>query len=124
MIAIGNLNTDRSQFDEVWGIVRSSRQLPKDVFHAPLLSPSNELFQQYLHWRAEGEWTQEKFDKEYTPIFKQELQNPKVQTLLKNLIKKAETKNILLVCFCKDERMCHRKLVFEEIERLIKQNTD
>lgn len=113
--SIGNPNIGHSDVaDEVWAIVRSDKRVPSWMKHVPELSPSWELFKQYLTWRDCGHWNKDTFEREYVPRFLDEFKNGDSDLLctlayLKELDQSG--KNIWLVCFCADETMCHRSIV-------------
>ena len=107
--------------DEIWCIVRSLRKLPKanvPVKHVPELSPSTELFKDYLRWRDAGEWNMEKFEDEYKPRFLCEMRADNGMKFLKLLHESCKSKRIMIVCYCKDEAVCHRSLVRSIIEQM------
>lgn len=61
MITVTNIrNIDHTAYDEVWAIVRSFKN-PGNLKHVPELSPSWNLFRQYLpvteHWKVENRGT-------------------------------------------------------------------
>lgn len=123
MIYTGSFKDISSNYDEVWLIVRSLKQVPQvntNVFHVPQLSPSPELFKSYLSWRNQGLWSKDTFEKYYKPRFLKEMEGEDAQRVLNLLINKASTKNILLVCFCNDESMCHRSLVYSLVPSALK----
>lgn len=74
------------------------------------LSPSSELFQTFLNsWKDKpgSEWWSK-----YEEKFKLEMKsNIKVNALRDVYKRLLQGKNVVLVCFCKDHRFCHRKLV-------------
>lgn len=80
------------------------------------LAPSSELFQRFVNnWKDSGNfdwWPQ------YEEKFKIEMKsNIKLQALRDVYKRLYKGKNVILVCFCKDHRYCHRRLVgdfFEE----------
>lgn len=126
MIYTGSFKDISSEYDEVWLIVRSIRsltQIPKVdtlVLHVPQLSPSQDLFKCYLSWRNQGLWNKETFETYYKPRFLKEMEGEDAQRVLNLLTNKAKTKNILLVCFCEDESICHRSLVYSLIPSALK----
>lgn len=81
----------------------------------PELAPSQELFREYLVWRRKGLWP--KMWPEYEEKFRKEMEVKRA--LLEKLAQVSKTKNIILGCFCKTEIYCHRRLVAEEIRRLL-----
>ena len=121
MVVIGNMKNARGliskyRVDEVWCIVRSLKTMPYygnniPVFHVPDLSPSEELFHDYLHWRDYGMWGETKFIKEYVPRFLNEMHNVPNRKALSALWFAQRKKNILLLCFCDEENTCHRSII-------------
>lgn len=123
MIYTGSFKDVSSNYDEIWLIVRSLKFVPQvntNVFHVPQLSPSHSLFKSYLSWRNQGLWSKDTFEKYYKPRFLKEMEGEDAQRVLDLLINKASTKNILLVCFCNDESMCHRSLVYSLVPSALK----
>lgn len=120
MVLIGNMSTardiiNRYKIDEVWCIVRSLKMMPRfgdiPVFHKPDLSPSRELFFTYNNqWRYNG-WGKELFSKKYLPWFLRDMHSNASRHALNALYIKQKEKNILLLCFCADEAICHRSIV-------------
>ena len=122
MISIGSFSDITNAYDEVWLIVRSLKSLPTGVnaIHVPQLSPSTDLFHRYLNWRNCGRWNKDTFLTKYLPQFCQEMHSKEAQTALNTLIERsAEGKNILLVCFCKDETLCHRSIVLGILQGIL-----
>ena len=101
--------------DEIWCIVRSLKNgLPNadvPIYHVPDLSPSFQLFKNYLAWRDQGVWNLQTFEQCYKPRFMQEMCNVQALAMLNRLYEKSKVMDILIVCFCPDESMCHRSLV-------------
>lgn len=123
MIYTGSFKDISSNYDEIWLIVRSLKFVPQvntNVFHVPQLSPSPELFKSYLSWKNQGLWNKNTFENFYKPRFLKEMEGEDAQKVLNLLINKASTKNILLVCFCNDESMCHRSLVYSLVPSALK----
>lgn len=119
MIVIGNikkLNTyDLDSIDEIWYIVRSIDRLPnctgKIVLHVPELSPSSNLFYKYLNLKKNFDWNGCTFKDIYVPQFIEEMKLDTAKTYLNKLFRRAQTSNILLLCFCDDETLCHRSII-------------
>ena len=118
MITLGNFKAFKPEnYDEVWIIVRSIKDksfLSKynNVFHVPELSPSMELFMCYLSWKHGDVWDKYKFDNNYLPMFLKEMTEKSATQKLNELYFKDKAgKNILLICFCEIEEMCHRSIV-------------
>lgn len=124
MVSIGSFKDISDKYDEIWLIVRSLKQIPQvntSVFHVPQLSPSNELFKSYLSWRNQGLWNKDTFETYYKPRFLKEIEEEEPQMYLNLLVEKAKTKNILLVCYCSDESICHRSLVYSLIPSALRE---
>ena len=115
MIKIGSFKDINNTYDEVWIIVRSLKAgIPKtgNCYHVPVLSPSWDLFKDYRDWANTGTWDKECFKKQYVPRFLKEMKSAEAKQALNNLYFKDKAgKNILLVCFCTDETMCHRSII-------------
>lgn len=120
MITIGSFKDMSDEYDEIWIIVRSLKSTPyvpnTQVFHVPALSPSPDLFNKYLTWRDNGEWNEDTFQNKYVPQFLYEMYTYEAQQALNTLIEHGKTHKILLVCYCKDESMCHRSIVMGIIQ--------
>ncbi len=121
MIKLGNLKNispNCNDFDEIWLIVRSTKTVlpemlnnPK-VRHVPDLSPSMDLFFAYQRWVKENVWSRELFEQLYVPKFMEEIKgNDNALSLLNQLKIESSDKNIALMCFCNDERICHRSII-------------
>lgn len=115
MITIGSFKEINNTYDEAWLIVRSLKAMPKcnvPVFHVPQLSPSWDLFKDYLSWSKLNLWNKQCFMEHYVPRFLEEMKTQEARDILNSLYFKARDKNILLVCFCPNEELCHRSIVF------------
>lgn len=102
-------NLDYGLYDEVWAIVRSLKYANPKIKHVPELSPSWALFKKYLSLRDTGKWDEETFRSIYVPQFLKEMQGKEQQELLNELLN--TKKHICLVCFCSEEKLCHRSIV-------------
>lgn len=121
MLYIGNiLKTEPSGFDEVWVICRSVGELSdmfaiyKNIVHIPELAPSGALFKWYRGLVHLGEWDKKHFDEYYVPEFLKDMQNNiDAQKLLKKLVDLSFEKEVVLACFCPEEKeqICHRSIV-------------
>lgn len=120
MITIGSFKDISDEYDEIWLIVRSLKNEPyvpnTKVLHVPQLSPSPELFNAYLAWRNAGEWNEDTFETKYVPQFLHEMHEQTARNTLSYLYKLSMDKNILLACYCRDESLCHRSIVFGIIQ--------
>lgn len=126
MIRITSIRKCRpADYDDVYLIVRSIASLErsksgllKKSTHVPDLSPSKSLFFKYLDWKRTGEWSLEKFNSEYRPIFTDEIINNTVaQAWLDKIeIESKAGRKIALLCFCDDESTCHRLIIGEMLK--------
>lgn len=129
MLFTGNLNdvemliTNKKSninIDEIWYIVRSLKpfkNIPGIISkHCPSLSPSKELFFWKESLRRNNKWNKQIFDEEFTPKFLKEMENTEAASSLKELKILSNKKNILLICYCSREDMCHRSLIKKIIE--------
>lgn len=85
----------------------------------PDLAPEKHLVNQYLGFRNKGEWTQEKFDTWYRPLFIQQMYTRIETKGVLNHVHKLITSgdDVVLACYCHDENMCHRRIIAEEFEK-------
>lgn len=94
---------------EIWQITRGGVELPNMAL-VKELSPSPSLFQTFVrNWKDKptNEWWNS-----YEKRFLKELEtNEKLQSLRELYKRLFIGKNVVLICFCKDHRYCHRKLV-------------
>lgn len=119
MISIGTYKDIDSKYDQIWFIMRSIRNIPQvnntKVLHIPELSPSPNLFRKYIYWREQKDWGKKLFEQSYVPKFLADMQSPEAVLMLEELYKLGHDTNILLVCSCKDNLLCHRKVVMSLI---------
>ena len=128
MITIGRIRLDgvtlqefSQNYDKVYIIVRSIGNEQRknailcapNIVHLPVLSPSWALFQEF---RSEvdknfGQFPTEWFNRIYVPQFLHELAQPAAKAALHAVYEEAKSKNIIMLCFCKDEWNCHRSIV-------------
>lgn len=114
MVTIGSFKDISDKYDEVWLIVRSLKSMPTcsiPVYHVPQLSPSWDLFKNYLSWAKSGEWNEQCFMERYVPCFLEQMKTQEAKQALNSLYFKSKTTNILLVCYCPNEALCHRSIV-------------
>lgn len=113
---LGLRELDVNKYDEVWLIVRSAKNCSKllenkKVKQVAELSPSFNLFKRYLDLKNKGLWNYQSFLDIYVPEFLREAKlEPKFADRLLEL-KMHQDKRYALVCFCVDERECHRSIV-------------
>lgn len=111
--SLSNLRKCQEEFDEVWIISRHVKNQMKGITQVTDLSPSYDLLRKYTTLEKEGKWNADSFDKQYLPDFIKEMASSDVVVQRLNYLCKMdkEGKNICLLCFCKDERECHRSIV-------------
>jgi uncharacterized protein YeaO (DUF488 family) len=94
---------------EIWQITRGKTIIPNTVLVRGL-APSKELFAKFL-----GKWKQldpKMWWEEYEELFLSELKTEEKKSMLRVLYSSIKSgKNVVLLCFCKDARFCHRRLV-------------
>ncbi|WP_330501606.1 DUF488 domain-containing protein [Peribacillus frigoritolerans] len=100
---------------EIWQITRGGLTLP-GAYQIKKLSPSPSLFQTFTQ-----DWKGKPFEfwwPLYEKRFAVEMQSEEKIRGLRDVYKKLlQGKNVVLVCFCKDHRYCHRRLVGEFFEQ-------
>ncbi|HDR7805742.1 MULTISPECIES: DUF488 family protein, N3 subclade [Bacillus] len=96
---------------EIWQITRGGISIPNTILVRGL-SPSPQLFQTFIQ-----DWKDKPFNEWwdlYEKRFLVEMKNDEKLRGLRDVYKKLLMgKNVVLVCFCKDHRYCHRRLVGE-----------
>ncbi|MCU5340121.1 DUF488 domain-containing protein [Bacillus cereus] len=96
---------------EIWQITRGGINIPNTVLVREL-SPSRPLFQTFIQ-----DWKNKPFDEWwhlYEKRFLTEMKTDEKLHGLRHVYKKLLIgKNVVLVCFCKDHRYCHRRIVGE-----------
>lgn len=113
MIRVGSVDEMDSNYEN-WMIVHSCEpeQVPTYAKQVKELSLSDELFKEYRAAVHANVFTIEWFDEIYIPHFLEDLsKNTKAKFLLKELCEKSNEKDIFLVCFCQEERLCHRSII-------------
>jgi uncharacterized protein YeaO (DUF488 family) len=80
------------------------------------LSPSKGLFQRFISsWKDQEDYS---WWPQYEERFVIELKSNEKLNALRDVYKRLlEGKNVVLVCFCRDHRYCHRRLVGEFFEQ-------
>lgn len=119
MIYFGSLHDiDYNRYDQIWLVVRSPKKAadilqkhPDKVIHHPILSPSFNLFMKYDSLRKAGLWNDGTFKTEYVPQFLSEMHTYAARQELNSLYAQGSEKDILCVCFCPNETICHRTIL-------------
>ena len=92
--------------------------IPYDKPHVPELAPDATLFDKYEKNIKSHKWTEEEWNGYEEAFRKLMMERKKAQELMRSLAKEyanSDTKHVTLLCFCPDERYCHRRLVKEMI---------
>ena len=113
MISICNIrDVSEGQFNEVWAIVRFYRGKSPWINQVVDLSPSQKLWGKFNKLKLDGRWNEETFRSEYLPVFLKEMRSEAAREKLNELYKKDKAgRSIALVCFCKEENLCHRSII-------------
>jgi uncharacterized protein YeaO (DUF488 family) len=112
------LNKPSRHYDETWVIMRYPTRNTKITgeWH-PELAPSQSLFSLFTKLQDDGKWNKIAFDTIYTPAFIRELAaNKQAQASLNYLYAATQTKDIILLCSCYNETLCHRSIIQKLIE--------
>lgn len=113
MITIGNLYEDgRDDSLKRYAIVRTikSNQNFYDVQES-LLSPSMPLLKLVINLRNNGNWNKETFNRYYVPNFLYEMKAKNKRNKLTEIYKEGLNSNIILLCHCPEEELCHRSII-------------
>jgi uncharacterized protein YeaO (DUF488 family) len=95
---------------EKWAIVRSPVKLNNSYILVQALAPSCDLFKKYREAIHSGNFNESFFEEKYVPQFLREI-NSDTETLLLEMVHMSREKDIILCCYCKDIRLCHRSIV-------------
>lgn len=110
---ISNIRLLSARYDKVYLIVRSlgKRNLivANNIIHLPVLSPSWNLFTKYLDACKQKQFSEQWFKDVYVKQFLSEMQQCK--DALNKLYQEAQTENIAIACYCKEENLCHRSII-------------
>lgn len=100
---------------ELWQIMRAGNEI-QNALRVKELSPSDKLFQTYIkYWKDKppSQWWHI-YEKNFLQELMNEEQLHRLRTIYKKLLK---GNNIVLICFCEDHRICHRRLVGDFFSR-------
>lgn len=115
MIMVGRIaEFKKGMCNHTFAIVRSFRCGSTWIQQVPQLSPSSELFNDYLKvWKPNGIWNKNTFAEKYVPRFLEQLTTDQTAIKWLNWIVKQdrEGNTIGLACFCTDETLCHRSII-------------
>lgn len=115
MVIIGRINQfKRDDCDFTLAIVRSFKSSSDWIQQVPQLSPSPELFRDYVRvWKPSGRWNHDTFENEYVPRFLHQIANDPQALQWLNWVYQQDKagKTVGLACFCTDETLCHRSII-------------
>ena len=113
MLYVTQINNLKENIPNQLAIVRSLKNSKPGIIQVPELSPSWELFQEYLKLKNQGDWDTQTFESIYVPWFLREIAENKGNSRdkLNWLWKLATTQDVTVACFCTDEELCHRSIV-------------
>ncbi len=80
----------------------------KRWLHVPDLAPSVKLLSALR--KSEIHWD------EYARRYREEMKSPRAQDLIRRLRKFGDWLDVVLVCYCADEKHCHRSILLELLE--------
>ena len=105
------LTNEEKYNSRVFLIVRKPVDSISGIALFPWLAPSKALLEWYnLNKQVDGSW------EEYCKIFKSELLQAEKQVGLSMIENYARgSKDIILLCYCKDKEHCHRSLIYEAL---------
>lgn len=100
---------------EIWQITRGGVDIPGSILVRDL-SPTRPLFNRFVQ-----DWKNKPFEEWwhlYEKRFLEEMESEEKLKGLREVYKRLLVgRNVVLVCFCKDHRYCHRRLVGEFFEQ-------
>ena len=117
MLTIGQIEDvekHKEDYDEIWWIVHSPQEEPTDIRIkiVPQLAPGDGLFCRYREAYHAGIYDINYFETVYAPQFLKELRNnSEALNILSSLCDEASKKDIVLCCYCQDEKICHRSII-------------
>ena len=115
MIYFGNTHADGNKptrhYDEMWSIMRyPTKNLKCKVVNHPELAPSQDLFNYYQNV-LKNNWNKRTFTDLYLPRFMAEHQDQQFKDTLNYLYKICNDKDIILMCSCFKDELCHRSII-------------
>ena len=111
MITVTSIKMLDKTRDNQWAIVRSMKSSSPWITQVPELSPSKELFFEYLRLRNAGQWNKETFEKVYVPWFLRDMKTYGAPMLNRVYLMNRQGIDITMGCFCQEEDTCHRSIV-------------
>lgn len=124
MISIGNLYTDGIDLKFKRYIVARKIDRYNGAFEEwlPELAPSESLLNLYLNLKNNGRWGKETFDKYYVPNFLYEMKKKEKRNALTKIFYEGMERDIVLLCHCKNEELCHRSILIGLLQGAEKEN--
>lgn len=102
-------------------IVRKSGNVKDNrLIHVPNLSPSEALLNKYNNWKHRIEkavwWV------EYEKLFNEEMKQPVFVKNIERISQRLkEGRHVYLICYCQQNKYCHRSLVKQKVIELLKE---
>lgn len=113
--SIGEIKPE--EFDHVFGIVRYPKKMAslKGVKIIPALAPTSDLFDICQELKKTDDWGSLAFKEIYVPRFLRDFRkNSDAKDFLRKLYRNEHSDNpkkIALVCYCPNEKLCHRSII-------------
>ncbi len=76
-----------------------------------MLSPSISLLNLVNNLRKNGNWNKETFNRYYVPNFLYEMKAKDKRKRLTQIYKEGIDSDIILLCHCSEEELCHRSII-------------
>lgn len=117
MIMITNLETAKTlEADTKYAVIRSYKYPVPGIEQIKELSPSWNLFREYMKLRENRMWNRTAFEESYAPKFVTEIAHDReARRILHRFLERDKAgETVILACFCKNEALCHR-LVLADI---------
>lgn len=107
------------EFDQIWCVTRSKKSVVRNSIRVECLAPSIELFNDSQTAKKEDRFN-EFFEQEYVSRYLDQIRNNhEAMTMLQYLKYLSDSgQRCAIVCFCKDEKFCHRSLIKQLVESL------
>ena len=103
----------RHDFDMAWAIVRNMSKPIDGVVQVPALAPAKSLFFKYLSYENSGMWTEDRFKEFFVEDYIKGIMNDNSAMHCLDALCQADRdgKKVLLLCYCGNEKTCHRSIV-------------
>ncbi len=121
MIMVTDLETAKEiDADAKYAVVRSYKRPIPGIEQLKFLSPSWNLFREYMKLREDRMWGRTSFEESYAPKFIEEIAyDREARKILHRLLERDKAgETIVLACFCKNEALCHRLILADILKGL------